>query len=150
MEIKFLRFFIIIIVSQFIVGCNFEKSPHIIKQELLYDHSKKEDKFDVSLKTTFKYDKKTGDDEFFLAIGKDKIKLIPKARNQNEVEYISYFKTKESIYADSTFVNKIKFSPILNSENKEIKKNDDYKFDIRSTLWIGDDKQNPYIKLKYD
>ncbi|WP_147473919.1 hypothetical protein [Chryseobacterium nematophagum] len=148
MEIKFLRFLIIIIVSQFIIGCNFEKSPQIIKQELLYNHSKVEDKFEVSLKTTFKFDKEIQDNKYFLVIGKEKIKLILKTKNHNETEYVSYFKAKEPKYGDSAFVKKIKYSPILNSENEEIKKSDDYKFDIRSTLWTGDDKQNPYIKLK--
>lgn len=146
--IKVSRIFIVTVFLQFIVGCNFDTSPNITKQELLYDYSKEERGFKVSLNTTLKFNTKIQDDKYFIVLEKDKIALVPIAKNSNEIKYKYYFKTKELVYGDSSFVSKIKNSPIVNLKNEKIEKSNSYKLDIKSTLWKGNDKQNPYLHYK--
>ncbi|MEJ8606425.1 hypothetical protein JSO56_05740 [Riemerella anatipestifer] len=146
MEIR--NFIMIVFLSVILVGCNFKKVPTIRQQELLYNYSKTDDNFEVTLKTVLEMDEKLKEDKYFLVLENNKLELIPRCKVYNGVEYVSYIKTKEATYGDSIFVRKIKNSIIMDSKDERVIKNKNYKFDVRSTLWVGNDKEKPYINFR--
>jgi len=140
-----IRFFIIIIFSNLIIGCNYISPTKITKQELLYKYSEKNKKFKVTLNTKFEINKKSKDDRFFILFENDKIEL--QQNNKIKSEYALHFKMEQNDFGDSAFVKKIKNSQIINLENKKVSKSEHYKFEIKTTLWIGNDKESPYVKF---
>lgn len=140
-----IRFFIIFFLN-IIIGCNYISPTKITKQELLYNYSKKNKKFKVTLNTKFEIDKKSKDDRFFILFENDKIEL--QQNNKIKSEYALHFTMEQNDFGDSIFVKKIKNSQILNLENKKVSKSKHYKFEIKTILWIGNDRENPYMKFE--
>ncbi len=142
-----IRYFIMILfVSITSIGCNFKKAPIIKQQELLFNHSKTDDNCEVILKTIFEINENRN--KYFLFLDNNKIELTHSRKVHDGVEYIVSLKIKEAICEDSMFVYKIKNSIITDLNNEKISKSKNYKLDVRSTVWIGNDEEKPYINFK--
>ncbi|MEC5396009.1 MULTISPECIES: hypothetical protein [Weeksellaceae] len=144
MEIRY--FIMIVFVSIILVGCNFKKAPIIKQQELLYNHSETDGNCKIILKTVLEINENRN--KYFLVLDNNKIELTHSRKVHDGVEYMVSLKIKEAICEDSMFVHKIKNSIITDLKNEKISKSKNYKFDVRSTVWIGNDEEKPYINFK--
>lgn len=151
--IMFLLFF------QSCTFCNHNHNIKITSQELIYDSlNNKGKKFDVNLYTTLKFEGKkiTRKDynDFLLVINKDTFSLVPevnffKKENINheiKIKFTSQINLQSKEYENDSLSNIIhNSSKIINSEGKEIKKDNSYSF--RSLITFPKIKKNGRVDM---